>query len=222
MTSDAIETLPFISEDDVSTFEGWLRFQGIDLATLSLAEEAQVRDLFADGNRRRETMRCVGRMKLKAAAGEYRYAVAVREDSGLWLTLWVRRSPKGEFFVFQPRGDGDWNPHASLHADGTFHLKSWGRRTLPARTAQRPDSVRGCEPLGAYAGHGPKTVGAVCEPGDFTNIVEVPPGILGPRNGTVTVDLLEPGADPLRHPGALVLSQLFTDVAPHVLIRVFR
>ena len=35
-------------------------------------------------------------MKLRAVPGEHRYAVAVREGSDLWLTLWVRRSREGE------------------------------------------------------------------------------------------------------------------------------
>src|SRR5438874_2000308 len=137
-------------------------------------------------------------MKLKAQPGEYRFGVAVRDDDKLWLTLWVRRSPKGEFFVFQPRGDGDWNPHASLHADGTFHLKSHDFKMLHPQKRQRPDSIKGSEHLGAYGGHGPKTVGAVCDPSDFAGVFEVPQGILGPRNGQVVVDLLsEPDAAPL-------------------------
>jgi hypothetical protein len=36
---------------------------------------------------------------MKLPPREHRYAVAVREASGLWLTLWIRRAPKGEFFV---------------------------------------------------------------------------------------------------------------------------
>ncbi len=47
----------------------------------------------------------VGLMKLPQVPGEHRYAVAVREGSDLWLTLWVRRSRKGEFFVMLPRAD---------------------------------------------------------------------------------------------------------------------
>jgi hypothetical protein len=38
-------------------------------------------------------------MKLRPVPGEHRYAVAVEEGSDLWLTLWVKRSPDGEFFV---------------------------------------------------------------------------------------------------------------------------
>ena len=38
-----------------------------------------------------------GLMNLKPLRpGEYRYAVALRDGSDLWLTLWVRRDPKGD------------------------------------------------------------------------------------------------------------------------------
>jgi hypothetical protein len=46
--------------------------------------------------------------------GEHRYAVAFREGSDLWLTLWVKRSPKGEFFVLMPRGNRAWDVHNRL------------------------------------------------------------------------------------------------------------
>jgi hypothetical protein len=36
----------FISEDDLSTFEGWLRYQGIDAATTTPDELADWRDMF--------------------------------------------------------------------------------------------------------------------------------------------------------------------------------
>ena len=71
--------------------------------------------------------RKVGAMKLKMIAGEYRYAVAVRESQDLWLTLWVRRSPRGDVYMLVPRGDRHWNPHTSYHRDGTLHSKSFDR-----------------------------------------------------------------------------------------------
>jgi hypothetical protein len=90
-----------------------------------------------------------------------------------------RRSPKGEFFVFLPRADGAWNPHASLHANGRFHQKSHGNSIMPQQR-QRPDSIKGSETLGAYSGYGPKTVGCVCDPRDFNGVFEAPPDVLGP------------------------------------------
>lgn len=54
-------------------------------------------------------------------------------------------------------------------------------------------------------GHGPKSVGAICDPTAFSGVVEVPPGVLGPHDGTVVVDLVEPGCEPL----SLMLTRSF-------------
>jgi hypothetical protein len=66
-------------------------------------------------------------MKLQPVPGEEKYAVAIRDGSDLWLTLWVRCSRKGEIFVMYPRGDRDWDAHASYHLDGTLHQKTHGK-----------------------------------------------------------------------------------------------
>lgn len=219
---DGFPTLEYVSEDDLSTYEGWLKYQAINLSALTEEEATGVREMFDDAVKRRKTARKVGRMKLNVQPGESKYAVAIRDGEDLWLALWVRRSPKPEFFVFQPCGDRDWNPHNSLHTDGTFHVKSHDRAMLRYQR-QRPDSIKESEHLGGYMGYGPKVAGAVCDPADFTAVFEAPPGILGPRNGTVTVDFLEhPDAQALSHPGEEVGRHLFDDAVPHVLIRVFR
>ena len=105
----------FISEDDLKTFEGWLRYQGVDAATATPDELVTWRRLFGEATTRRLTSPKLGLMKLQPISGQYLYAVAVREGSDLWLTLWVRRSPKGEFFVMVPRGHGKWNVHTCYH-----------------------------------------------------------------------------------------------------------
>jgi hypothetical protein len=138
----------------------------------------------------------VGLMKLPPLVeGERRYAVAIRDGSDLWITLWVRCSRKGEFFVMTPRADRSWNPHASYHLDGTLHMKSFGGSKVMEQERQpltRP--FKGTAHLGSYAGHGGKSIGAVCEPTAFSGIVEATPGVLGPVNGSVVVDLVEPGS----------------------------
>ena len=116
----------FISEDDLQTFEGWLRYQAIDTRTQTAEELAWWRGVFEEGRQRSATHPKVGLMKLgPLTPGEHRYAVAVREGSALWLTLWVRRSPKGEFFIMKP-GGSDWDLHSSYHLDGRFHTKKGG------------------------------------------------------------------------------------------------
>ena len=180
----------FISEDDLKTFDGWLRYQAVDPATTAPEELEALRRVFDEATERCAATPKVGLMKLHAVPGEHRYAVAVRECSDLWLTLWVRRSRKGEFFVMVPRSDRDWDVHTSYHLDGTLHMKSYDRKVLPPAKRQPLTGVfHGTEHLGAYAGHGPKGVGAICDPTAFSGIIEVGPGVLGPRYGTVTVDL---------------------------------
>jgi len=159
-------------------------------------------------------------MKLRPIPGVHRYAVAVREASNLWLTLWVQRSRRGEFFVMIPRGDSSWDPHTSYHLDGTLHMKSFGNKVLSKKCQPLTGEFRGTEHLGAYGGHGPKSVGAVCDPACFSGVVEVAPGVLGSRDGTVLVDLVESGCEPISWPGHIVQQQVFRDALPCVTIRI--
>jgi hypothetical protein len=213
----------YVSEDELNTYEGWLKYQAVDLSDLSDEEAAAMRDLFDETVSRRMTAKMVGRMKLKRP-GESTYAIAIRDGADLWLALWIKRSVRSEYFIFHPTSDGSWNPHSSLHKDGTFHMKSYGRAVLAPLQKQPPSAIRGTEHLGAYGGFGPKAIGAICDPADFTGVFEAPPSVLGPRHGVVTVDLMEPGAaaEPLMHPAEEVARHSFNDAAPHVLVRIFR
>ena len=212
----------FISEDDLKTFEGWLRYQAVDAAMTAPEELERWRHLFDVARERSAASPKVGLMKLQPVTGEHRYAVAVREASDLWLTLWVRRSRKGEFFVMVPRGDRDWDPHTSYHLDGTLHIKSYGRTVLsPTKRQPLTGAFRGTEHLGGFFGHGPKSVGAICDPTAFSGVVEVAPGVLGPRDGGVTVDLVEPGCEPIAFPlTKITRREVFRDILPWVVITI--
>ena len=142
----------FLSEDDLQTFEGLLKYQSVDAAETSPEELEKWRHLHEEARQRIAACPKVGRMKLQPVPCEYRYAVAVQEGSDLWLTLWVRCSRKGEFFVMLPRGDRDWNPHASYHSDGTLHIKSSGDKVIERKNQPLTGTFRGNEDLGSYAG----------------------------------------------------------------------
>jgi hypothetical protein len=88
----------FTSEDDLRTFEGWLRYQGVEVATSAPQELEMWQSLFDEARKRSSAMSKVGLMKLQPVPGEHRYGVAVREGSDLWLTLWVRRLAEGRVF----------------------------------------------------------------------------------------------------------------------------
>jgi hypothetical protein len=209
----------FTSEDDLKTFEGWLEYQGYDPTMLAPDDLAKWRDHYNEISKGADTK--IGLMKLGSSlTGDRIYAVAVN-DSGLWLTLWVRRSWKREFFVFMPRADGS-NVHASYHCNGTFHQKTEGRVTFSKQLQPLDRPFKGTEALGGYMGHGPKTVGAICDPNVFAGVVELPCGLLGPRAGQVLVDLVEPGCDPMWWPGEMVREEVFDDAVPWIVIRVFK
>lgn len=88
--------MEFISEDDLHTFEGWLRYQPIDAATTAPKELEKWRQLFEETKRRTAAFQKVGLMKLNVP-GEHRYAVAIDGGPDLWLTLWVRCSHRASF-----------------------------------------------------------------------------------------------------------------------------
>src|SRR5207253_8334850 len=102
----------------------------VDPVTIAPEELEEWRRIFEDVRQRSDASPKVGLMKLQQVPDEYRYAVAVREGTKQWITLWVRRSRKGEFFIMHPCGDRDWDPHTSYHLDGTLHMKSHGRTAL--------------------------------------------------------------------------------------------
>ena len=210
----------FVGEDDLKTFEGWLKWQGID-ATTTPEDLEMSRFSFDEARRRSSATPKVGLMKLQPVPGEHRYAAAVREGSDLWLTLWVRRSRKGEFFVMVPRADRDWDVHASYHLDGTRHMKSYGHKFLPHKCQPLTGTFRGTEDLGYFSGYGPKSVGAICDPAAFSQVVEVAPGVLGPSHGGVKVDLVEPNHDPAAFPWTnIARREVVRDVPPWVVITI--
>jgi hypothetical protein len=212
----------FISEDDLQTFEGWLKYQAVDPARTTPQELVIWRRCFEDAKECSATSPRVGLMKLPPRPGEHRYAVAVREGSDLWLTLWVRRSPQSEFFIMVPRGDRDWDPHTSYHLNGNLHMKGHDLKLLPPQKRQPlTGAFRGSEHLGVYGGHFPKSVGAICDPMAFSGVVEVARGVLGPNHGVVTLDLVEPGHEPTWFPWTkIVTRQVFRDILPWVVITV--
>jgi hypothetical protein len=126
----------FISEDDLDTFGGWLRYQGVD-PNSPQEQLSQWRSIYDEAIQNRSP--AVGLMRLRSLSGQYLYAGAVR-DRGLWLVLWIRRTPD-EVFAMMPRGDRKADIHARYHRDGTVHMKANDRKGV----------VRKLQPLDALA-----------------------------------------------------------------------
>ncbi len=51
---------------------------------------------------------------------------------------------------------------------------------------------------------------------------EVAPGVLGPRDGFVAVDLVEPGCAPLELYNPIIQTEVFRDTIPWIVVRVGR
>lgn len=215
-----IRAQDFISEDDLKTFTGWLRYQGIDSSTASPEDLEAWRGMFEEVRKETDSAPKVGLMKLRSVPGEYRYAVALRESSALWIGLWIRRSRRGEFFVFLPRNNTERDVHTSYHLDGTLHTKSFGQKALSTKVQPLTGTFRGTQNIGMFAGYGPKGVGAICDPAAFAGIIEVGPGILGPKDGVVSVDLVEPGCEPIKFYGKIVQRVTFRHTVPWMVITV--
>ena len=218
--TDAFIPSDFISEDERNTFEGYLRLQGVNPLTATPDELAMFQQCFDEAMAAASTTPKLGAMKFKATPGEFRYAVAVREGSDLWLTTWVKRALKGDVYVVIPRSDGTWNPHTSYHRDGTFHAKSFNHKLSSSKKQPLTEAFKGCEPLGMFGGHSPKNIGAICDPAMFSSVVEVPSGILGRRDGFIAVDLVEPACDPIELYNPVTLTQVFKVLVPWIVIRV--
>ena len=75
----------FISEDDLGTFEGWSRYQGIDAATLTSDELAEWRGMFDEGRKHSLATPKVGLMKLQVP-GEHCFAAFGAVQRGLPMT----------------------------------------------------------------------------------------------------------------------------------------
>jgi hypothetical protein len=126
-------------------------------------------------------------------ANEYRYAVAIEDGPDLRLALAVARRPKNGLYecVILIQREGEWDPHATYHVDGTYHQKSFGQKAMVQRR-QSLDQFKGAEHLGSFMGFGTGAA-PICNPANFTSVLKVPPGILESMHGSVLIDLVEPG-----------------------------
>jgi hypothetical protein len=163
-------------------------------------------------------------MKLKPLRqNQHRCAVAIREGLNLWLTLVVERSPEGDVYVLVPRPEEDWNVHASYHVSGKQHIKSYGDEMVSKQGQPLNGQFRGSENVTCFAGHGHDTDLAIYDSKLFDAAVKVAPGVLTPAGGTVCVDLVEPGCQPVTAPTAhkIVQREVFSTPEPHLVITIF-
>src|ERR1700722_10719596 len=153
------------------------------------------------------------------------FAVAVRDESDLFLWLRLCRNKKGEIFCIYPTGSYSWSelkwdPHRSEHADGTTHCKSHGVKPH-VKSLQKPDEAfAGTENLTTRStpADEPRAWGVRCIPTDFDGVFELSVSELDATNTTqISIDLTESGGPPIITPGGTILRQhRFTDALPEI------
>jgi len=108
-------------------------------------------------------------------------AIAVR-DVDLFLLATINRTATTDVYVNWPRKHvTGWEPHASFHASGQHHQKSFGKASL-IQKKQKPDSTfKGTENLVSFGVGSLEhlVVNVLCNPKDFSAVFEIPHSTVG-------------------------------------------
>jgi hypothetical protein len=166
---------------------------------------------------------------------ERMFGIAVRDGADLFLWMRLRRAARADIYYVIPTGrEGDpewkkWNPRGSWHRDGHLHHKSFDQKIFPAEPRQEPNAAfKGTYNLIArgIASDEPRAFGVCCDSVKFSEIMEIPAGILSPKHYEThtSIDVSEPGLKPLLMGGGEeILSQrVFDDAIPHITVTVYR
>ena len=143
------------------------------------------------------------------------FARIIRKNKGDVVVAWSIDEPK------TPSRVPAWNPHATYHKDGRQHSKSYDRPNI-VKYKQRPNSVfKGCEQIEATNADRMRSNLPPCSPTDFDDVFEVPVHMIsGKQNQFVSVDLVEPGIEPIRLTGhdKVLLEAKFKDSVPWIVV----
>ncbi len=164
--------------------------------------------------------------------GEKIYAIAiVHPDGRKHLFGRVRRSAKGDVYAVwaedqSPRNLGRGsNPHASYHADGRKHSKSYDRTAIK-KSLQIPDaSFKGTEPIEATNADRGLSLTLPMLSGNFDDVFEIGSAQIAPtRNPSITVDVSEPGVPPIRLTGKdhVIAEKIFKDDIPWIIVSLIQ
>lgn len=206
------------------TFEEWMDYQAVDVASLG-KDELKAWHSDYDASCEAQRQRKIWTLRVRANAEALLYAAAVRDGSDLWLALWVKRNPKGDYFVMFPRDEPGWDPHASYHRDGRLHQKSHDRKMIVLQRQVPGPGFKGTEQMltTTLDLESVRAVKALCDPSQFTGVLEIPGEILHQGGHTVAIDLTEANGSALAQPWSkIVIQRRFSDAVPEVLLTAWR
>ena len=163
-----------------------------------------------------------------ATLGEENYAVAVSDTDGLFLFLRVKRSAKGEYFVFMPLpSDSLVDAHVSYHADGSFHVKThekYGAEKFMVEKRQKPDqNFMGTEHMLAQRVGRERGITTRCDPVQYSGVFQISAKELdSDRPVRVSIDLVSEGVRPDLGAGVHVLRRdTYGTVPPFIAISLY-
>lgn len=158
------------------------------------------------------------------------YALVIVRDGGdRRLFGRVRRSSKGDVYVIWSEdespnnlGKGS-NPHASYHADGRLHSKSYNRPAIIKRLQVPGRDFRGTQPIEATNADRATSPTLPVMTGHFDDVFELPlESLTGKPNQVIAVDVVEPGREPIQLTGKddVLAEKVFRDEPPWIVVRL--
>lgn len=206
------------------TFEEYLIYQGRNIATMDEEALKTWRDLYEEACEM-QRQRPILKPHVRGNSNDLLYAVAVQDDPNLWLVLWVKRSLKGDYFVFLALNDSKWDPHTSYHRDGGFHHKSYDQKVITSRKQIPNAGFQGTEQMliRPFELEMIRAAKVLCNPSQFTGVFEIPGDLIRQRGCGVAIDLTEGNEPPLAQPRAEIIKQMrFSHAVPEVLLTLWR
>jgi len=153
--------------------------------------------------------------------------VLTRPDGDKRLFGRLRRSSNGDVYAIWAEDQSPRNlaigshPHASYHADGRLHSKTYDRAAI-IRRLQTPDKqFRDNQPMEAT--NADRAVSPTLPPfaGHFDDVFEIPLGLItGNPNQSIAVDVVEPGSVPVRatRKDTVLAEKVFRDEVPWIVV----
>ncbi len=160
---------------------------------------------------------------------ETRFGILIRHPDGTKRKFGqVSRSDKGDVYAnwtvpeppFKP-GVPEWNPHGSYHASGQVHSKSHNRIGVKKNRQVPGPAFVGAEPLEAINADRALLMSLPVVAETFDDTFEIDVSLItGSPKQSITVDLVEPNADPVRLTGndIVIAEKTFSDKVPWIVV----
>ena len=117
------------------------------------------------------------------------FAIGVDDGAAFWIVLTVRRRSKGDVYVnFLRDGTPGWKPHASYHASGQHHQKSFGHKGALTYRPKPDSNFKGSVNVvttGLARGEA-QAIGAHIDPVGIADSLRIPEAEISRKNTVVT------------------------------------